>query len=65
MSEHYTGVAWVDTDGSYGVSDIILFDYDDLTEKQWENLGSLGDNSRLEYVQAILNGHDLSEWEDD
>lgn len=56
---------WVSEDGSYGVNSIILFDSTALTDKQWDILGELGDNSRYDYVQAIMNKQDLSEWEDD
>jgi hypothetical protein len=56
---------WVDTDGSYGVGCLILFDPDDLTPDQWETLSNLGDNSRYDYVQAIMNNEPLDEWEGD
>jgi hypothetical protein len=55
---------WVDADGSYGVGAIAVFNPDVLTDEQWELLSNLGDNSRFEYVQALLNGDDVSEWED-
>lgn len=57
--------AWVDADGSYGVGSIITFDANDLTDKQWETLGNLSDNSRMGYVYAILLGQPLDEWEDE
>ena len=59
----YKNVSWVETDGSYGTSTVILFDYNDLTEEQHETLSNLGDNSRLDYVQAIMSGEPLDEWE--
>jgi hypothetical protein len=40
-----------------------MFDSDALTLQQWETLGEVNDNSRYEYVQAIFNGKDLSDWE--
>lgn len=55
--------AWVETDGSYGVSDVILFGQDDLTDDQWGVLADLGDNDRIEYVQAIMAGEPLDAWE--
>lgn len=55
---------WVETDGSYGVSDVILFGPDDLTEKQWETLTNLSDGDRISYVEAIMKGEPLDEWED-
>lgn len=51
-------------DGNYGGGKIIIADHDAFTEEQMELLGSLGDNSRYDYVNAILNGQDTSEWED-
>ena len=51
-------------DGNYGGGKIIIADHDAFTEEQMEILGSLGDNSRYDYATAILNGQDLSEWED-
>lgn len=55
--------AWVSDDGSYGAGDLLTFDPDRLTDSQWDTLGELSDYSRIDYVQAILNGDDLSEWE--
>ena len=51
-------------DGNYGGGKIIIADHDAFTEEQMELLGSLGDNSRYDYANAILNGQDVSEWED-
>lgn len=57
-------MAYVDADGSYGVGAIAIFQPDRLTEEQWETLANLRDSERLEYVVAILDGEDLSRWED-
>jgi hypothetical protein len=57
-------MAYVDADGSYGVGAIAVFQPDSLTEEQWETLANLRDSERLEYVVAILDGEDLSRWED-
>ena len=62
--KRYTNASWVETDGSYGTSDIILFDYDDLTEAQHDTLSNLSDRDRLDYVQAIMSGEPLHEWEE-
>jgi hypothetical protein len=51
-------------DGNYGGGKIIIADHDAFTEEQMELLGSLGDNSRYDYANAVLNGQDVSEWED-
>jgi hypothetical protein len=65
MAEYFAHhSAWVDEDGSYGVGNVIHFDVNDLTEDQWEVVSELGDNSRYDYVYALLNGEDVSEWED-
>lgn len=57
--------AWVAEDGSYGgVQDIILFDSDALTDEQWETLDDLSDNDKFDYVQAIMSGEPLDEWEE-
>jgi hypothetical protein len=49
-------VCWVAADGSWGMSHIILFDADDLTQHQHDVLAELGDYDRMEYVRAILDG---------
>lgn len=56
-------MAFVDADGSYGVGSIAIFQPDRLTDEQWETLANLSDGERLEYVVAILEGEDLSYWE--
>ncbi|CAB4137576.1 hypothetical protein UFOVP325_50 [uncultured Caudovirales phage] len=56
-------MAYVDADGSYGVGAIAIFQPDRLTDEQWETLANLSDSERLEYVVAILDGEDLSRWE--
>jgi hypothetical protein len=58
-----TDKAWVSADGSYGSGGIIVFNGDLLTEAQWDTLNNLGDNDRYDYVLAILNNEDVSEWE--
>jgi hypothetical protein len=65
MAEYFTHhSAWVDEDGSYGIGSVIHFAIDALTDDQWEVISNLNDNSRYEYVYALLNGEDVSEWED-
>jgi hypothetical protein len=50
-------MAWVTNDGEYnGSSNIVEFDYDDLTPEQWENLENMVDYLRIDYVEAILAG---------
>jgi hypothetical protein len=55
---------FIDIDGNYSeTTQILVFDGTALSKTQWETLGELSDNSRMSYVQAIMNGDDLSEWE--
>jgi hypothetical protein len=56
--------AWIETDGSYGVSQVVMFDVDALDEDQWELLDSLNDGAKFDFVYAVLNNENLSEWED-
>ncbi len=60
----FEGKGYVTEDGNYGGDIVIVFDRDSLTEEQWDRLGEMSDSSRLPYVQAILNGEDVSEYED-
>lgn len=65
MAFELKDTAWVDADGSYGIGEIILFDQDDITQKQWERLSNMRDNSKFDYIAAIMHGEDLSEWEEE
>jgi hypothetical protein len=57
-------IGYVSYDGNYGEqADLLVFDNDSLTPQQWETLGELDDNSRYEYVEAVLNNKSLAEWE--
>jgi hypothetical protein len=57
--------AFVTYEGDYSSdADILLFDKDDLTAEQWDMVGSMSDMSRYEYIKAVLDGADLSEWQD-
>ena len=62
--EEIKNVGYVSYSGNYGEqSDLLMFDSNALTPQQWETLGEISDNDRYEYVEAIFNGKDLSEWE--
>ena len=64
MSNLLNNIGYVSYDGNYGAeADLLIFDSNDLTLQQWETLGELGDNSRYEYVEAVFNNKDLTEWE--
>ena len=54
---------WVSEDGSWGVSPIITFHVNDLTEEQWETLSELNDNDKFDYAYAIMAGEPLDKWE--
>jgi hypothetical protein len=60
----HLNVGWVETDGQYGTSDVITFDSDDLTQKQWDTLVDLPEGERISYVEAIMKGENLDEWEE-
>jgi len=57
--------AYVTADGNYGMDEVLVFDHNALTKKQWDSLGEQTDSDRIIYVQRILNGEDVSdmEWE--
>lgn len=57
--------AWIADNGSYGVGMVIHFDANALTEDQWETLDNLSDSDKYDYIHAVLNNEDLSEWEDE
>ena len=57
--------AWVSEDGSYGTNAIVFFDIESITDEQMERLDEMNDSDKYDYVIAIFNGEDLSEWEND
>jgi hypothetical protein len=59
-----TVTAWVADDGSYGTSLLTTFNPEDLTFEQWDIVGNLPDSERLPFIQAVLNGSDLTEWDE-
>lgn len=60
---NFPNIGWVSEEGSYGWGKVVLFDPDLLTRRQWDTLDELGDSDKLPYVEAIVNGDDLSRWE--
>lgn len=61
-----SSIAWISEDGSYSAgNELITFDGDLLTDKQWDILGDLPDSERIIYAIAVIDGQDLSEWEDE
>jgi AAA+ superfamily predicted ATPase len=60
------GTAYVSSEGTFGIGNVILFDDDDITDKQWRVIDTLPDSMKFGYVEAILKGQeDLSHWEVD
>lgn len=47
-------MAYVSSDGNYGGDYPIVFEYEDLTDKQWTMLSDMTDSDRYEYVLAII-----------
>ena len=63
---HKSDTAWISEDGSYSAgNELITFDGDELTDRQWEILSCLSDSERIIYAIAILDGQDVSEWEEE
>lgn len=58
-------MGYVSRYGNWGTEDVLIFDDGELTTKQWELLDILPDSEKIKYVQALLDGEDVSEWEDE
>lgn len=56
--------SYVAEDGNFGTGYVLTFPYDSLTEEQWDTLDILPDSHKIAYAKAILDGEDLSAWED-
>jgi hypothetical protein len=65
MNKHtIKSTAWVSEDGSFSYNNqLITFDPDLLTDKQWDTLAELADSERIEYALAVIAGESLTEWE--
>lgn len=51
-------VAYVAGDGSFGVDDVVTFDYQEFSErypKAWAALDNVTDSWRVELILAVLN----------
>ena len=55
--------AYITSDGTYGGGDIILFNVDDLNDRQWDTLVNLPDSDRIDYVYAIMAGEPVLDFE--
>ena len=60
----YSGARYVSADGNYGGDDIVIIENGVLTDEQWDRLGEMNDSTRIDYVRAIIDGDDVSEYED-
>lgn len=56
---------WVSEDGSFGSGLVIHFAHESITPEDWETLSQLSDNDRYDFIYALLNGEDVSEWTDE
>jgi hypothetical protein len=64
--KHNPSIAWISEDGSFSQeNELITFDTDLLTERQWEIVDQLSDSERIIYAIAVIDGQDVSEWEDE
>jgi hypothetical protein len=55
---------YISTDGNYGGGNVIIANYSDFTQQQMDIIDGLHDNDRFWYVQALMTGDDVSEFED-
>jgi hypothetical protein len=53
-------MAYVSQDGSYGTSEIIVFDTNELSNEQWDELDELGDSQRYNFVADILKAKETN-----
>lgn len=59
-----TRTAYVTEYGNWGTENFIMFPADQLTDEQWQTLDDLPDTQKLRYVIAVLNGDDLTRYEE-
>jgi hypothetical protein len=58
-------IAFVTEYGDWGREhNIIIFNDDNLTEEQWDTLADLPDSMKLSYAKAVMDGDDLTEYEE-
>lgn len=49
-------VGWVTDKGEFGTNNMIIFNNDMLTERQWNIVDELHESNRLLYVLAVVTG---------
>lgn len=52
--------AWVTKDGEFGGGPIFFIDSIALNIQQWDNLANMAASDRWDYVENILNVHDMN-----
>ena len=55
---------YISEDGNYGGGSIIILDHNAFTDEQIDVLSTLSDNDRYDYALALVEGRDVSEYED-
>ena len=53
---HEFAQAWASDDGSYGGEGLIVYNPEDLTDKQRSIVSEMYDYTRVEYIMACLDG---------
>jgi hypothetical protein len=53
---HEFAQAWASDDGSYGGEGILIYNPEDLSEKQAALLSEMYDYTRVEYIMACIDG---------
>lgn len=46
--------SWVSEDGTFGTGEIIVFEYDEMTGLEWNELDGAADSDKLRYVEAAI-----------
>lgn len=57
-------MAYVSEYGNWGQEQVLVFDQNLLTKEQWDILDEQVDYEKMSYVKAIINGENLSYWEE-
>ena len=59
MYDFHSRKAFIADDGSFSACEnVITFDTDALTNKQWDIVDNLPDSMKMEYAIAVLDGDD-------
>ena len=55
---------WIAEDGSQGECDVVIFNESDLQEEHWEIFNNLPESEMYNFVKAVINGEDLTQWKE-